>query len=667
MSCHGQAVMTLFPFALSPTKNTGCWPKRINGMLESSPVYKTWSLAVCSCAFAIQLLIGASDLRGQAKNPPDRLLRGIDLQGASHWLGEMHGCQGVVVVFLATECPISNRYIPLLNEIAGKERIKPPICVYGVISSPHVTRENALAHSEKFKPLFPVLFDASGELREQLRPSHTPHAFLLSPRGQILYDGALDDRFAAINKAKMTPSHHYLKEAIQSLLKHEKIAVAHTTPVGCPLEVNAGESREAPVTFNRDIAPILFAHCTACHRPGESGPFPLLTYQDAVKHSIQIGVVTTERIMPPWKPAPGFGRFREEHQLSERQIALISEWIKEGLTEGSASDMPSPPQFPTDWQLGDPDLILEMPQDFLLGAAGDDVHQHFVIPTGLTRDRLIEAIEFRPGNSTVVHHAGFYLDNTGAAKKLDIADPDFGYGGGSGPQFFSYGKLRTWVPGMRPQRFPAGYGQLLRKDTDIMMEIHYQRSGKPETDRSKIGIHFAPAKTKQLVLEFQVMDTNLEIPVGSERLHQQVTYTLPVTTTLLDVTPHLHAIGREVKAQAQLPDGTMKPLIWIKDWDFNWQGQYVFLEPIRLPSGTKIVCDYYFDNTAGNPRNPHDPPQHVSWGDRSKDEMALCQFFYTCDNLRDMQRSHQHLLEVRSKDRKTSFVQNQAAAFPGRP
>lgn len=635
-------------------------------MLETSFARKKRSFDASVGLFVVLLTLNSTNLFGQTSESSDHPLRGVDLQGETHWLGEPHGCQGIVVVFLATDCPISNRYIPLLNEIAGKDRIKPPICVYGVISSPHVTRENALAHSEKFKPQFPVLFDASGELREQLKPTHTPHVFLLSHRGKILYDGAIDDRFAAINKAKMTPSRHYLKDAIQSLLKREKIGLSSTTPVGCPLEISTAESRDAPVSFNRDIAPILFAHCTVCHRPGESGPFPLLTYQDAVKHSVQIGVVTTDKIMPPWKPVPGFGRFRAEQQLSDRQIALIAEWIRGGMAEGPANDIPAPPSFPVGWQLGEPDLILVMPQEFSIGAAGDDLHQHFVIPTGLTRDRLVEAIEFRPGNAAVVHHAGFYLDVTGAARKLDAADPDVGYGGGAGPQFYSYGKLRTWVPGMRPQRFPQGYGQLLRKETDIMMEIHYQRTGKPETDRSKIGIHFAHPRTRQLVLEIQVMDTTLEIPVGVDRLHQRVEYTLPVQTTLLDVTPHLHSIGREAKAEAHLPDGSVKPLIWIKDWDFNWQGQYVFLEPIRLPSGTKIVCDYYFDNSAGNPRNPHDPPKHVSWGERSKDEMAICQFFYTCDNLKDMQRSHQHLLEVRSKDRKSVFVPIQAAGFPSR-
>jgi mono/diheme cytochrome c family protein len=615
----------------------------------------TWQrpagIVVCIWLLLIPVLPSSKDRAVIAGLNEDRVLRGIDLKGQLHRLGEDSGCQGVVVVFLATECPISNRCIPVLNDIAGKERIKPSIRVYGVFSGPHVTREDAIAHSQKYNPQFPILFDASGELREQLAPTHTPHAFLLTPQGKTLYDGALDDRFAAINRAKMTATKHYLKDAIQSLLKREKIAVTQTSPVGCEIEAATVAARDAAVTFNRDIAPILYSHCSACHRQGEAGPFPLLTYQDVVKHAVQIDKVTRERIMPPWKPVAGFGRFREEAHLSDRQIATISQWIVAGMPEGPESDRPAAPQFASGWQLGEPDLILEMPHGFSVGAAGDDVHQHFVLPTGLKRDRMVEAIEFRPGNPAVVHHAGFYLDVTGAARKLDAADPDIGYAGGPGPQFLSYGKLRSWLPGMRPQRLPRGFGQLVRKGTDIMMEIHYQRSGKPETDRSSVGIYFAPPASKQIVSEIQVMDTTLEIPAGATRYHQHATYTLPTATTLLDVAPHMHFLGREVKAEAHLPDGRVEPLIWIRDWDFNWQGQYVYLKPIRLPAGTKIKCDYYFDNSAGNSRNPNEPPQPVPWGEQSKEEMAICNFLYTCDNLRDLERSYADHVKTRMQDR----------------
>ena len=630
---------------------------RMLSMLDSTPVPEMRRILVAIGLLLLQLLSPLSSIPCvAAPDVPGRVLKGIDLKGQLHALGEDTGCQGVVVVFLSTECPISNRCLPQLNEIAGKERIKPPIRVYGVISSPYVTREDAVAHSHKFNPQFPILFDASGELREQLAPTHTPHAFLLSPRGETLYDGAINDRFAAIDKAKMSVTRHYLKDAIQLLLRHEKIGLTRTTPVGCPLEVPTKAAPNATITFNRDIAPIIYSHCSHCHRSGQSGPFSLLTYRDVVQHGVQVGYVVRDRIMPPWKPTSGFGRFREESQLSDRQLTTIAKWIEGGMPEGPESDKPPLPQFVTGWQLGEPDLIVEMPQEFSVAAEGDDVHQHFVIPTGLTRDRMVEAVEFRPGNATVVHHAGFYLDNSGMARQLEAADPDVGYAGGSGPQFFSYGKLRSWLPGTRPQRLPPGYGQLLRKGTDIVMEIHYQRTGKPETDRSSIGIHFASPRAKQLVLGMQVMDTNLMIPANVERFHQQASYTLPAETKLLDIAPHMHYLGREVKAEAHLPDGSVKPLIWIKDWDFNWQGEYVFVEPMRLPAGTKIECDFYFDNTTGNPRNPHDPPRDVKWGEQSKEEMAICDLLYTCDNLHDLQKSHQHQIETRIQDRKPGTV-----------
>lgn len=625
-------------------------------------------IAICRLALAFLLIqpplshaFGPDADKGASEETG---LRGIDLQGKLHRLGESNGCQAVVVVFLATECPISNRYIPVLNELVSKDHVKPAVCIYGVISSPHVTRQEAEVHSEKFQPKFPILFDAAGELKSRLSPTHTPHAFLLSPQGKTLYDGAIDDRFAAINKKRSAAGATYLKDAVQAVLKHQAVPIAKSIPVGCPLEEAQPATRDGAVTFNREIAPILHAHCSTCHRPGESGPFPLLTFADAVKHARQIQITTSERIMPPWKPAPGFGKFREEAVLSEREIALIAEWVKGGMPEGSAADRPALPTFPAGWQLGQPDLILEMPQAFSLEAAGDDVHQHFVLPTGFTRDRLVEAVEFRPGNATVVHHASFYLDVTGAAKKLEDAAPDVGYGGGSGPQFLSYGKLRSWVPGMRPHRLPRGYGQLLRKGTDVMMEIHYQKSGKPETDRSKVGIYFAPPSARQMVLEIQVMETTLAVPAGEARFHQHVTYTLPTATTIFDVAPHLHLLGREARAEAHLPDGRTKPLIWIKDWDFDWQGHYVFLEPVRLPAGTKIECDFYFDNTAANPRNPHHPPQHVYWGEQSREEMAMCVFFYTCDTARDLQRSHARQIQARINDQKPAAISPKSALPP---
>ena len=186
----------------------------------------------------------------------------------------------------------------------------------------------------------------------------------------------------------------------------------------------------------------------------------------------------------------------------------------------------------------------------------------------------------------------------------------------------------------------------------------------PETDRSSVGIYFAPPQTRQLVLEIKVMENTLEIPAGDARFHKHASYTLPVQTTLLDIAPHMHYLGREVRAEAHLPDGKIEPLIWIKDWDFDWQGQYIFAEPLRFPAGTKIECDFYFDNSAGNPRNPHHPPKQVSWGEQSKEEMAICHLLYTCDNLRDLQLSQLRHMQTRAKDREPGNAWHQPLIAP---
>jgi hypothetical protein len=278
-----------------------------------------------------------------------------------------------------------------------------------------------------------------------------------------------------------------------------------------------------------------------------------------------------------------------------------------------------------------------MPVPFTIPAEGPDIHQHFVISTGLRTNRLVAAVEFRRGNARVVHHAGFYIDTSGAARRLDEADPDPGYGSFAGPGFDNMGSLRSWLPGMTPRRLPPGTGMPLPAHSDVVIEIHYQCSGKEETDQSSVGLHFASANSRQMVSEIQVMNKDLEIPAGAARHKHRASFTLPVDATILDACPHMHYLGREMRATATHPDGKVVPLVWIRDWDFNWQGQYLYRDPLRLPKGTRIDVDAWFDNSESNKLNPHSPPQTVRWGEQTREEMALCHFFYTCDTLAEMQ------------------------------
>lgn len=550
-------------------------------------------------------------------------------------------CRGTAVIFLSTQCPISRSSIPVLKKLHTTYR-KQGVPLYGVICSPGVTRAEALQHRTEFAIDFPIIFDTSGELRRLLQPTHAPQAFVISSKGRILYSGQIDDRFSDIGQRRDAARTHYLKEALQATIEGHKVPIPKTTPVGCRLEELPTPSNTTLVTYHRDIAPILSAQCAACHRDGEAAPFTLLSYDDACQHAAQIVEVTQSRFMPPWHPTPGFGHFQNERRLTDHQITLIQQWVAAGKPAGNPADEPPRATFTTGWQLGEPDLVLRMDQAFALSESGPDVHQHFVLATGIKRNRLVSAVEFRPGNPRVVHHACFYVDDTGSARKLDAEQAGFGYGGFVGPGFPNTGALRSWLPGMSPQRLPDGMGQPLAGESDLVLEIHYQRSGKPETDQSTVGIYFAPPTAKQAVAELQVMNKSLVIPAGEKRHRHIASYTLPQAATLLDAAPHLHLLGREMKATATKPDGTIVPLIWIENWDFNWQGQYLYVTPVSLPEGTRIDVEAWFDNSAENPLNPHSPPQTVTWGEQTQEEMAICHFRYVCNSPQELWRMNQH-------------------------
>jgi mono/diheme cytochrome c family protein/peroxiredoxin len=566
---------------------------------------------------------------------PRKPLEGVDLAGKEHRLGEKSETKAVVVLFLSTQCPISNGYLPELNELASTYRRR-GADFYGVISDPSVTRANALKHRDEYHIQFPVLFDGSGELRLALSPTHTPQAFVLNQFDRMIYSGAINDRHVKLGQKKDAAARSFLEDAIKAAIDGRPPAIGKTRPVGCLLEDPPDKTKTADVTFTRDIAPIIQSNCASCHRPNQSAPFPLLTYSDVSSHAKQILEVTHSRFMPPWKPEPGFTRFRGEQRLSDHELSLLDAWVRSGKSEGNPADLPAPLEYTTGWPLGEPDLILQMQEIFPVPASGPDIRQYFVIPAHMTENRLISAIDFRPGKPQAVHHASFYLDTVRAGRQLDDADSAPGYGGFGGPQFEPQGTLSSWFPGMTPRPLPSGMGRLIPRGSDIVAEIHYVCTGKVERDRSKIGLYYARRSARQLVVEIQVGNKQLDIPGGEKRHLEQATYTLPVATTLLDVVPHMHVLGREMKVWASSPEGRTRPLIWIKDWDFNWQGQYSFDTPIRLPKGTRIHVDAWFDNSAENPLNPNSPPKTVGWGDSSTDEMLICTFQCTCETLSEI-------------------------------
>ncbi|HEY4934068.1 MAG TPA: tetratricopeptide repeat protein [Terriglobales bacterium] len=382
----------------------------------------------------------------------------------------------------------------------------------------------------------------------------------------------------------------------------------------------------AKVTFNRDIAPIVYHYCAACHRPGEAGPFPLLTYQDVKSHGRQIMAVTHTRFMPPWPPEPGTLKYADERRLSDQQIATIKAWVDQGMLEGKASDLPPRPKFVEGWQLGQPDLILKAEKPYTLPASGGDQYWNFILPVPINETKWVRAVEIRPGDKRLVHHANMLVDRNQSARHME-KDPGSGFGGMEvrieSEVFDPDSHFLFWKPGTVATSEPDGMALRLDKGTDLVLNAHLQPSGKPEAIQPSVGLYFTdkPATVHPMLLEMQ-NDGALDIPAGAKDFVVTDEFKLPIDVDLMGIYPHAHYLGKDILATAELPDGTTKTLIHIKRWDLNWQAVYRYAEPVSLPKGTTITMRYSYDNSEDNTANPNHPPARVQGGNRSTDEMA---------------------------------------------
>ena len=395
-----------------------------------------------------------------------------------------------------------------------------------------------------------------------------------------------------------------------------------------------------PPTFVKDVAPILWKNCASCHRPGEIGPFSLLNYEDAQKRADFLAEVTKDRRMPPWKAEPGFGKFQDERRLSEAEIDVLANWAAAGAPEGDPKQLPKPPTFPDGWQLGEPDLVLKMEQPFEIPADGPDVYRCFVIPIPIDKDAMVSAVEFRPGNHSVVHHAILFLDANGKVRKKDGQDGKPGYESFGGPGVVPTGGLGGWAPGATPRYMPDGVVRYLRDGSDLVLQIHYHPTGKPESDQSVVGLYFSKKPVLKIVTGIAVVQPGLSLPAGNAHCEVAAqSAPIPADVHVLGVTPHMHNLGKSFKVTAVDPSGTKTaPLVWIKDWDFNWQGAYHFVRPIRLPKGSRIKVEAVYDNSAENTKNPNSPPKDVTWGEQTSDEMCLCSVQVFTDTIPDLRK-----------------------------
>jgi hypothetical protein len=379
-------------------------------------------------------------------------------------------------------------------------------------------------------------------------------------------------------------------------------------------------------TFTRDIAPIIFGNCSGCHRPGQAAPFSLLTYEDVAKRARQIAEVTTRRFMPPWLPEPGRGEFANERRLQAKEIELIRLWAANGARRGSPEALPPVPAWSSEWQLGKPDLVVEVPEAYSLPPEGKDVYRNFAVPIPIDSNKFVRGVEFRPGNYKVVHHAFIEVDETRLSRRLADRERPAGFGGMELPESVHMpgGQLLGWQPGKQPAFSPPGLAWKLEKGTDLVLQLHLHPSGKPEPVRPQVGFFFTDQPPTNMAFRIKLEDWKIDIPPGADDYHVERSYVLPINVLLLRILPHAHYLGKELQVYALLPDGTRKWLIHIRDWDLNWQGDYAYKTPPELPKGTRLVMNFSYDNSTRNPRNPNQPPKRVKYGVESTDEMAAC-------------------------------------------
>jgi hypothetical protein len=529
-------------------------------------------------------------------------------------------------------------------------------------------------HAKEFKVGFPIYLDEKLAATDAFAAKTTPTVFLVDAQGTVRYSGAIDNKYSARLKENKIVTEKYLHDALDQLLAGKEVKVKSTKALGCSIVRDDKKNLTSAVTYYKDVLPIVQEHCQSCHRTGEVGPFSLMTYKQAVNWADDIKSYTQDHTMPPWKPSGG-KEFAGDRRLSQKEIDTLAKWVDSGKAEGNPKDAPPPKQFQDGWYNGQPDLVLTVPDEFVLGATGKDHFRVYVLPTGLTEDHFVRAIEVRPGNKRVVHHTLNFYDMTGKAKSLEAeyqkAHPHkdgevdtgpgypvtMGLGFQAGPTEMLQGKigaLAGWAPGILPKELPPGTGYWLPKGADFVIQMHYHRDGKVEKDRTQIGIYFAKGNDKIRLLggvipgQFQ-LDPEVKgrfgmfgsIPANDAHFVAKGYSVAMEDCTIYSVMPHMHLLGKSVKITMTPPKGTetemvtifpipkhwdfskTETLIEIANWDYNWQETYFLKEPIKVKKGTRFDIEAVYDNSDANPLNPFSPPHKVAFGEQTDSEMLF--------------------------------------------
>ncbi len=537
--------------------------------------------------------------------------------------------KAVVIVFTGTACPVSDMYFPRLNELATQYKSK-GVSFIAVNSNAHESVEEIAKHAKERGITFPVLKDPQNIVADIALATRTPEVVVVDGTALVRYQGAVDDQYL-VGKRKPKPEKNFLADALDSILADKPVEVAKTDVQGCFIDrydpstvkiarvrglkgelAEAWEERDhkgrpvvARPNFAEHVAPILQAKCQSCHRPGQSGPFSLITFEDAKRWSGAIAEAIDEHRMPPWHADPRFGHFSNDRSLTPDQHATITAWIDQDTPSGDLSKVPAPVKYSEGWTVGKPDVVFEIPQPYTVAATGILGYQNFRVPTNFQEDKWVQVAEAAPGDKSVVHHIIVYAIDPKAprdpAKRIHLC----GYAPGDMPSVYPEGVAK---------RVPAGY--------DLVFQLHYTPNGKVRVDRSKVGLTFAKGPVKHEARTVEIAQRFFSIAPGDANSEVTSKLTLPKDAHLLSFMPHMHLRGKDFKYTLTPPGGKPEVMLSVPAYDFGWQSYYMLKEPRLLKAGSVIDCVAHFDNSKANPANPN-PTIPVRWGDQTFEEMMI--------------------------------------------
>jgi peroxiredoxin len=563
------------------------------------------------CLGIVGILFGLGGARrALADDAPIADFKLRDFHGKEHALADFARSKLVVAAFIGADCPLANRYADRLADLS-LEYEKRGVAFLAIDSNQQDSLAQ-LAHLAKIHRIqFPLLKDPGNVIADRLGAKRTPEVFVLDAERRIRYRGRVDDQWG-IGYMRPAPKDRDLVQALDQLLAGKPVTRPATEVSGCYIGRVKREAPHGEITYSNQISRLLQNRCVNCHRTGGIAPFSLTTYQDAAAWAETIDEVVHERRMPPWDASPKVGKFADDPSLSEAEIKLVEEWVKNGVPEGDPKALAMPKEFAEGWRIAKPDLILTMPKMFRVPASGTLPYQYFTVDPNFKEDVWIKASEVRPGTPSVVHHVVVIVQPPGApelAERGGIGDP-----------------VAVGAPGMPPMTFPEGTARFVPAGSKLVFQMHYTPNGVEQIDRTSVGLVFAdPSKVIRAMKADMAINVKLRIPPGDSSYAASADYRFDQDSILYALYPHMHLRGKSFKMEVIYPDKKRAVLLDVPRYRFDWQNRYALAQPLRIPEGTILHCEARFDNSPANLSNP-DPKALVRFGEQTWDEMLVGYF-----------------------------------------